>query len=139
MRAAYRQRFRAGIVFVVVAGIFLFLALAAAGRIDVELLFGPCGFKQDYDLPCPTCGITTSALAFVRGRIFESFYIQPAGGLFCGILLIAGFLAFLVSVFGVYFKILERFFNEVKIRYIILAIIIIVMAAWAVTLAREML
>jgi len=108
----------------------------AAGRIDVDKWLDPCGFKQRYDLPCPTCGMTTSALAFVQGEIFESFYIQPAAALLCCVLVVVAFLASLVAVFGVYFSFIKRFFAEIKLRYIVLAMIIIVAAGWAVTLAR---
>jgi len=38
----------------------------------------------------------------------------------------------------VYFRFLERFFREVKVRYIILALIVIIAAGWAVTLARAL-
>jgi len=82
--------------------------------------------------------MTTSALAFVRGKIFESFYIQPAGALMCCVLVIVAFFAFLIAVFGLYFRFLKRFFAEVKIKHIILALIVIVAAGWAVTLTRAL-
>ena len=82
--------------------------------------------------------MTTSALAFAKGEIFESFYIQPTGALLCCILAVSAFLAFLIAVFGVYFGFLKRFFAEVKIKHIILALIIIIAAGWAVTLARAL-
>jgi len=98
----------------------------------------PCGFKQRYNLPCPGCGITTSVVAFAQGKIFEAFYIQPAAALLCCVLVVVAFLAFLIAVFGVYFGFLKRFVTEVKVRYIILALIIIMVAGWAVTLARAL-
>jgi len=82
--------------------------------------------------------MTTSALAFAQGRIFESFYIQPAAALLCSIMVVSAFLAFLVAVFGIYFRFVKRFFVEVKIRHIILALIVILAAGWAVTLARAL-
>jgi hypothetical protein len=36
------------------------------------------------------------------------------------------------------FRFVERFFAEVRLRYIILAIVIIIAAGWAVTLARAL-
>jgi len=122
----------------VAAVIFGLLALAAAGKIDINRWLTPCGLKQRYNLPCPTCGMTTSALAFVQGKIIEAFYIQPAGTLLCCVMVIAAVLAFLVAVFGVYFRFLERFFTKVKIRHIILILLIIMAAGWAVTLARAL-
>ena len=99
---------------------------------------GYCGFKQRHGLPCPTCGMTTATLAFAQGRIFEAFYIQPACGFLCCVMILTAILAFIIAVFGVYFCFIERFFKEVKVRYIILALIIIVAAGWAVTLARAL-
>ena len=135
-RASRRQRIIAGIVFLVLAAFFALLHLAATGRINLGVLLDPCGFKQRYGLTCPTCGITTSAIYFVQGRIGEAFYIQPAGGFLCSILTVSAFLAFIVAVFGVYFRFLERFFAQIKAKYVILALIIILAAGWAVTLAR---
>ena len=138
LRASFRQRVRAGIVFLVLAAFFGLFALAAHDKIDIGRWFGPCGFKQRYGLPCPTCGITTSAVAFAGGRIFEAFYIQPAAAVLCCVLAVSGILALLIAVFGVYFRFLDSFFAEVRIRYIILALIIIIAAGWAVTLARTL-
>ncbi len=82
--------------------------------------------------------MTTSVVAFAQGKIFESFYIQPAAALLCCVLAVSALLAFFVAVFGVYFSFLNRFFTEVKIKYIILALIVIIAAGWAVTLARAL-
>ncbi|MHC4423452.1 MAG: DUF2752 domain-containing protein [Planctomycetota bacterium] len=135
-RASFRQRLIAGFVFLAVVALLASFWLASTERINTDRLFEPCGFKQWCDLPCPTCGMTTSILAFVRGQFFRSFYIQPTAALLCCILVVTAFLAFPIAVFGVYFGFLKRFFAEVKIRHVILAIIIIVVAGWAVTLAR---
>ena len=137
-RASSRQRLLAGLVLSVVVISFGLLWLAASGKINIGILIDPCGFKQKYGLSCPTCGMTTSALAFVQGKILESFYIQPAAALLCCILVIVAFLAFLIAVFGVYFGFLNRFFTEVKTKHIILALLVIIAAGWAVTLARAL-
>ena len=124
---------------IVCLGIILFFgvfALAGRYKIDMGRLLGYCGFRQQTGLPCPTCGMTTATLAFAQGRIFEAFYIQPACGLLCCVVVIAGILAFVIAVFGIYFRFIERFFTEVKLRYMILALVIIIAAGWAVTLAR---
>lgn len=137
-RASFHQRITAGLVLLAAVALFGLFWLAAADKIDMGRWLGPCGFKQKYALPCPTCGMTTSALAFVRGKIFESFYIQPAGALMCCVLVIVAFFAFLIAVFGLYFRFLKRFFAEVKIKHIILALIVIVAAGWAATLTRAL-
>jgi len=137
-RASSRQRLLAGLILSVVVASFGLLWLVANDKIDIVLLLSPCGFKQKYGLPCPTCEMTTSALAFVQGKIFESFYIQPAAALLCCILAVVAFLAFLIAVFGIYFGFLNRFFTEVKTKHIILALLVIIAAGWAVTLARAL-
>ena len=137
-RATGKERFWAGCILAGFAGLFAVLWLAGRGVIDVGLILGPCGFQQRYELPCPTCGMTTAAIGFVQGRVFEVFYIQPAAGLLCWVLVVVGFLALLVAVFGVYFRFLSRFVYEVKIRYVIFALIIIIGCGWAVTLARAL-
>jgi len=135
-RASFHQRLGAGLVFLVLAASFGLFALA--GHYKITLWPFPCGFNQKYNLPCPTCGITTSVLAFAQGKIFESFYIQPAAALLCCVLAFSAFLAFFIAVFGIYFGFLNRFFTGVKIKYIILALIVIIAVGWAVTLARAL-
>lgn len=137
-RASSGQRMIASLVFVVIAGFFASLYPAAIGKIDIGLWLGPCGFKQRYGLPCPTCGVTTSALAFVHGEVFESFRIQPAAALMCSVLVVTAFFAFLIAAFGIYFPGLNRFFGELKIRYVILSLAVIIGGGWMVTLARAL-
>jgi hypothetical protein len=138
LRATLRQRVIAGSVLLAAAALCTVLWLSAAGKFDIGLWFGPCGFKQRHGLPCPGCGVTTATLAFMRGRIFESFYIQPAAGLMCVVLAASTFFAFVTAVFGIYFSFLKRVFTEVKVRYVIVAVITIAVAGWAVTLARAL-
>ena len=135
-RATVRQRVIAGLVFLGIAALFGLLKLAA--HYNIPLWSYPCGFKQSTGLPCPTCGMTTAVVAFAGGKIFKAFYIQPAGALFCCILVIGALLALLTAVFGVYLDFLKRFFTEVKVRYVILGVIIIIAAGWMVTLARAL-
>ncbi len=133
-RASPRQRLLAGIVFLVAAASLGLLRMAATGRIDIGRWINPCGMKQRWGLPCPTCGMTTSALAFVRGEILQSFYIQPSAALLCSVIVTAAFLALVTTVFGVYFHFLVR----IKAKYVILALSVIVAVGWMVTLAREL-
>ena len=135
-RASSGQRKVAAIVCLGIIVFFGAFALAGHYQTDMGRWLGYCGFMQRTGLPCPTCGMTTATLAFAQGRILKAFYIQPACGLLCSIMVIAAILAFIIAVFGVYFRFIERFFAEVKLRYMILALIIIIVAGWAVTLAR---
>lgn len=133
-KATPRQRLISGVIFISVTAFFGVFLLASYDKITLWPF--PCGFKQLYGLPCPTCGMTASVTAFVQGKILESFYIQPAAALLCCILLVLAFLTFLMAFFGVYFSFLRRFFDEIRVRHLVLALIIIVAAGWAVTLAR---
>ena len=137
-RASFRQRVIAGIVFLGIVAFFSVFWLSAKGKIDMGLLLLPCGFKQRYGLPCPTCGITTAVLSFAEGRIIESFYIQPAGGLSCLMLVAVAILNLITVVSGRYLCFAKRFLAEVKARYIIIGVIIIIACGWMVTLARAL-
>ena len=137
-RASPRRRAASAFVFLTVVAFFGLFWLAANGKIDLGRWLVPCGFKQKYGLPCPTCGMTTSVVAFAQGKIIKAFYTQPAAALLCFVLVVVAFLALFIAVFGVYFDFINRFFAEVKIRHIILALIVIIAAGWAVTLARAL-
>jgi hypothetical protein len=137
-RATNQQRIIAAVLFLGIAATFGLSALAANGKIDISWWLRPCGFKQRFGLPCPTCGMTTSLFAFSQGKIIEAFYIQPAGGLFCCIAVVVAFLALFTAVFGVYFDFIKRFFANIKIKYILIALLVIIAASWAVTLARAL-
>jgi hypothetical protein len=118
--------------------IIIFLTLAGNGVVDISKYMYPCGMKVRYGLPCPTCGFTTSALAFFSGDVLGAFYIQPAGALLCLALVITVFLAFITAVFGVYFPFLKTLAGRVKPWQIIVAVVVILLAAWAVTLSRAL-
>jgi hypothetical protein len=137
-RASRRERVAAGAVFAGVLVCFVLLGLASAKVIDIGLLVGPCGFEQRHGLPCPTCGWTRSGEAFVRGDFLRSYYLQPAAALMFSVLSLGAFLALFAAVFGVYFMFLRSFWNRLKLRYLIGALIIVIAGGWAVTLARAL-
>ena len=74
----------------------------------------------------------------MQGDVFGAFYVQPAGALTCCILVVGAILTFLTAIFGVKFAFLVRVFAEIKVGYILLGVLIVIVAAWAVTLARAM-
>lgn len=133
-RASANQRLIAAAVFIVIAASFALGWLM--GQFHFSLYPYPCGFKQRYNLPCPTCGMTTAVIAFSQGHICDAFYAQPAAGFFCCLATIIAFFAFLVAVFGVYSPLVERRLASLKLRYILAALFLILAAGWAVTLAR---
>jgi hypothetical protein len=137
-RASSRQRLSAAAICLAVIAFFGFFALTGYYSVRAGRLFGYCGFKQKHGLPCPTCGMTTATIAFAQGKILEAFYIQPACALLCCVLVLVALLAFITAVSGRHFHFITRFFYEVKVRYVVLALVIIIAAGWAVTLARAL-
>jgi hypothetical protein len=133
-RASASQRLIAVGILLFIAGGFLLAWLM--GQFHLTLYPFPCGFKQRYNLPCPTCGMTTAVIAFSHGHIINAFYIQPAAGLLCCLAVVIAFFAFLVAVFGVYSPSIERRLASLKLRYIFAVLLLIFAAGWAVTLAR---
>lgn len=137
-RASARQRIIAALISFAVFGLLALFGLGGHYQIDMGRWLGYCGFKQRYGLPCPTCGWTTAVLAFAQGKVWQAFYIQPAAAFLCSFMVVVAFLCFLVAVFGIYFSFFDRLFSEVKIRYVIVALIVIIAAGWAVTLTRAL-
>lgn len=39
----------------------------------------PCSWPILYGIPCPTCGVTTSAAHLVHGEVLDAFWVQPFG------------------------------------------------------------
>ena len=136
LRATIRYRIVAASIFAAISAFFLFFALGAHFHIDMGDRLGRCGFKMMYHIPCPTCGYTTATLAFSQGNIIEAFNIQPACALLCSLFVFIAIISFIIAVFGIKFRFINKFFSEVKFRHIIFSLIVIVGSGWAVTLAR---
>jgi len=135
-RASNRERTVAAVISLSVLALFGTLWVLQRLDFDFGLLFNPCGFKQRTGWPCPACGMTTSVLAFARGQVLTAFYVQPAAALLCSLLGLGGFLAFLIAITGVYSSRFDRVLREVKISYLIVGLLVVLAAGWAVTLAR---
>ena len=137
-RASARARTIAALIVAAIVAGFGGLWLLQRAGFDFGLLFGPCGMKQRTGLPCPTCGMTTCVLAFARGAVLAAFYVQPAGALFCSLLVLTAFFAFLTGVFGVYFGFFDRLAVELRVKHLVAGLLVILAAGWAVTLARAL-
>ncbi|MGE5293908.1 MAG: DUF2752 domain-containing protein [Solirubrobacterales bacterium] len=137
-RASRRQRMIAVVITCGVLGSFASLWLLQRVGFDFGLIFPPCGLRMRTGLTCPTCGMTHAVLAFARGEILTAFYLQPAAGLLCSLLVLVAFFAFLIAVSGVYFSFLDRLFAEVRIVHVVVGLLVILAAGWAVTLARAL-
>jgi hypothetical protein len=137
-RASARQRKIAALIASAVVALFAGLWLAQRVGFDFGLLFGPCGMKQRTGLPCPTCGMTTAVLAFARGDLGTAFYTQPAAALLCSLLVIGAFFASLTAVLGIYFTSLDRLLAGIRVKHVLVGLLVILAAGWAVTLARAL-
>ncbi len=130
------HRIIAAAVAIAITLLFTVLYLSAIGLIDLGLIFGVCGFKQVTQLPCPGCGITTASKAFVKGNIIQAFYIQPAAAVLCILTILLWLFTLLISLFGVDFGLLSRIKFADAVKYIVVALIVILAGGWMVTLAR---
>lgn len=137
-RASRRQRTVAVVIAGGVLGLFATLWLLQRVGFDFGLIFPPCGLRMRTGLTCPTCGMTHAVLAFAQGHVLTAFYLQPAAGLLCSLLVVVAFFAFLIAVSGVYFNFLDRLFAEVRMVHVVVGLLVILAAGWAVTLARAL-
>jgi hypothetical protein len=57
------------------------LASVSGGRVSVagRDLHWECWFRQRFDFPCPTCGMTRSVLHTLHGQFGEAWQLNPAG------------------------------------------------------------
>jgi hypothetical protein len=134
-----RVRIVYGLIFLAVTGIFAVLWAAEKGHIELRMLLGVCGFKQRFGLPCPGCGWTHAAQAFVTGRFVEAFMTQPAAALFSAIGAVAGFFSLLFAVFGVDFGLPKRLFSSAGTTVLLIAAAVVVAVGWIYTLAGTIL
>jgi hypothetical protein len=134
--ASARERKIAGLFFLSVAAFVGLLALCGKVGFNISRLFLPCGFQQRYHLPCPTCGWTTALKAFSQGHFTQAFYVQPAASLICLGLLVSALTALCIALSGVYPGFVGGLYREVKLKHILWALVIIVLAGWAVTFVR---
>ena len=137
-RASAGERKIAAIVACGILGSFVGLWGLQRVGFDFSRIFPPCGLKMRTGLTCPTCGMTTAVLAFARGRILTAFYVQPAAGLLCSLLVVVAFFTFLIAIGGVYFQFIDQLFAEVRIIHVVVGLLVILAAGWAVTLARAL-
>jgi hypothetical protein len=74
----------------------------ASATTERAYLFGrelhwDCWFKQSFNFPCPTCGMTRSFLLTLQGQFREAASLNPAGLLLvCGLVLFSLALLFLM-------------------------------------------
>ena len=120
----------------------LMVALAALSVLVTALLLKPspegmgthrqmgfqrCEFLRTTNLPCPSCGMTTSFSFFARGNWLASLYVQPGGfvlALACGAIFWAGLYAFVTG------SPLHRLLRQIPGIYSVPIILGFLIAAW---------
>jgi hypothetical protein len=126
-------------VFVAIVSGFALLWASEKGYINLSYLFGTCGFKQRFGLPCPGCGWTHAAQLFATGHLLKAFWIQPAAGLFCAAVSVAAIFALHCAIFGIDFGLTRRIFCSKSMGILLAAACIVIIAGWIVTLIRTVL
>lgn len=109
-------------------------ALAAAGIIDTDRVLDPCGFRQEYRLPCPACGMTGATLELFRGRPLLALSIQPAVVLLWLAAAVTVVFALPAAVFGVGFRVLTDAASGLGPGRLAAGVGIILAAGWVYTL-----
>lgn len=61
----------------------------------MQLHLPPCGWIAMFDMPCPTCGMTTAFAHAAHGNLLQSFLAQPLG---C-VLAVSVAITWLVSIY----------------------------------------
>jgi hypothetical protein len=134
VKSTVQDRFTFLVVFVIIGFTFCIFYLVKQGFVNLGP-GGGCAFERNFGLPCPTCGWTRAISAFMEGKTIKAFYIQPAAAAGCLILVWTAFYSLLSACLGVDFSFLPPV-RLWQLKYILLVILFILAAGWAVTLAR---
>lgn len=104
---------------------------------NIRLSYSPepdvCLFKYLTNIPCPSCGSSSSVMAIIRGDIYEAFYYNPFGFLIFAIMVITpvwitGDLLLNRSSFFHFYKYIEILLIK---RWIAIPAILLVLINWA--------
>lgn len=93
----------------------------------IQLGLGECQMLRTSNLPCPSCGMTTSFAWFVRGNIPASLYVQPMGTLLAAGAGITFWVALYVAFTG---KPVYRLMRGLPASYYVLVPVGLAIAAW---------
>ena len=115
------------LIFIPVGWVVIYII--SSGKIDGESLFGICGFRQKYDLPCPFCGMTSSAVLFSKGYFVRSFTTQPAGFALCLLSVVSWIISIMIFLPKTT-QIARRFLSNVGLFAVLFCIFVIIVASW---------
>lgn len=88
---------------------------------------GQCAWLSRFNLPCPSCGMTTSFSWFVRGNWMASFYVQPFG---FALALAVGIVFWAALYIGLSGKPVGRLLCLVPAKYTWAAVLVLAVGAW---------
>jgi hypothetical protein len=128
----------AAAIFLGIACVFVLLRLGEKGTLQFRYVFGVCGFKQRFGLPCPGCGWTRAAQAFAAGDVIRSLQIQPAAAVFCGVAVLAAILALHTAIFGIHSRLQQVLLRPCFWKYVIVGACVVILLGWLVTLAKTL-
>jgi hypothetical protein len=89
--------------------------------------FQSCQFLRTTNVPCPTCGMTTSTSWFARGNWLASFYVQPMGFLFALFTAATFWGALYIAISG---RPSYRLLRHLPMRHALLWLMAFAIAAW---------
>lgn len=92
-----------------------------------QMGFPPCQFLVTSNLPCPTCGMTTSFAWFVRGNWLASLYVQPMGFVLALITGTCFWAGIYIAVTG---RPIQRLLQQVPMVMLVCALVGLGIAAW---------
>lgn len=94
----------------------------------LKLGLAECQFLRTSNLPCPSCGMTTSFAWFVRGNLPASLYVQPMGTFLALVAAITFWAALYIAATG---KPVYRLMRGLPSSYYVIVPVGIGIAAWA--------
>lgn len=92
-----------------------------------KLGLAQCSLMERANLPCPSCGMTTSFSWFVRGNWLASFYVQPMGMLIALGAAMCVWAGIYAAVSG---KPLQRLLRPIPSRYYVIVPFTLFVLGW---------
>lgn len=86
-----------------------------------------CDFLARVDLPCPSCGMTTSFSWFVRGNVLASLYVQPMGAVLAMTCAITFWSALYIAISG---RPAYRLLQRIPPKYYLVPLFTLAVLGW---------
>ncbi len=92
-----------------------------------QLGLAPCQFEIRTNLPCPSCGFTTSVTHFVHGNWLASLYLQPMGFVIAIGCCTTVWIGYYIALTG---RPVYRLLNFIPGRYWVMVLLSIALGGW---------